>query len=147
LGTPEYISPEQATGGKLDARTDVYAFGILAYRMLSGHHPFPGPTARDFMLQHISAEPPQLVIDGLPRLESLVMACLNKAPKDRPDGGKALVQALEGIDTSLAPTSPELTGAQRRTGSTAVQRTPRGGKVAPTQGTTLLGRNGALDCV
>src|SRR6185436_7513616 len=87
LGTPEYISPEQATGGKLDARTDVYAFGILAYRMLAGSHPFPGPTPRDFLLQHISADPPQLVVEGHPKLEKLVKSCLAKKPSDRlPDG-------------------------------------------------------------
>lgn len=139
LGTPEYISPEQATGGKIDARTDVYAFGILAYRMLSGHHPFPGPTARDFLLQHISAEPPSLVVDGFPRLEKLVMACLAKKPAERPDGGKGLLAALQAIDTSAAPTSPQLTGSNAG-GVTTGQRTPKP-VVAPTQATTLIGRN------
>ncbi len=137
LGTPEYISPEQATGQRLDVRSDVYAFGILAYRLLSGHHPFPGPTARDFLLQHISAEPPQLMVPGFPRLEKLVMSCLAKQPAARPDGGKGLLHALAAIDTSAVPTAPELTGASSGPASTVAQRTPR-------PATTMIGRNIAL---
>jgi serine/threonine-protein kinase len=145
LGTPEYISPEQATGQKLDARADVYAFGVLGYRMLSGQHPFPGPTARDFLLQHISAEPPQLVVPGMPRLEKLVMSCLEKRPSDRPDSGKGLLAALSAIDTSAAPTDPELNAP----GQTAAQRAgrPSARAVAPTQATPLIGRNVSLVCV
>jgi len=143
LGTPEYIAPEQATGQKLDARTDVYAFGILAYRMLSGQHPFPGPTARDFLLQHISAQPPALVVPGLPRLEQLVMSCLAKKPYERPDGGKGLLQALQSIDTSSLTTAPSLTGKEpAASGQTIAQRTPR---AAPAVG--IIGRNVSLATV
>ena len=144
LGTPEYISPEQATGQRIDVRSDVYAFGVLAYRMLTGHHPFPGPTARDFLLQHISAEPPQLVVEGFPRLEKLVMSCLAKKPSDRPDGGKGLLQALQAIDTSAAPTAHELTGASQGPQRTTAQRTPR---PAASSAPGIIGRNVALACV
>jgi predicted Ser/Thr protein kinase len=101
LGTPEYLSPEQATGAKIDARTDVYAFGILAYRMLSGRHPFDGPGPREFLLQHISAQPPELTQvakDVPPALARLVMACLSKRPEERPDGGKGLLEKLNALD-------------------------------------------------
>src|SRR5690606_26323028 len=47
VGTPAFVAPEQATGKALDARTDVYAFGVLAYRLLSGQFPFPGPSSND----------------------------------------------------------------------------------------------------
>ncbi|MBK7865429.1 MAG: protein kinase [Archangiaceae bacterium] len=143
LGTPEYIAPEQATGQKLDARTDVYAFGILAYRLLTGAHPFPGPSAREFLMQHISMEPPALVVPGLPRLEALVMACLAKKPDGRPASGAALLAALGKIDASQATTDPALSGV--RGAVTASQRTPV--TLAPTQASTLIGRNLALVCV
>ena len=99
LGTPEYLSPEQATGMKIDARADVYAFGVLAYRLLAGRHPFAGPSARDFLLQHITQAPPELgsvapALADQPALLALVMSCLSKEPASRPDGGKGLLAAL-----------------------------------------------------
>jgi predicted Ser/Thr protein kinase len=127
LGTPEYLAPEQAMGGKIDARTDVYAFGILAYRMLTGRHPFPGPSAREFLLQHISVDPPDLTAfsphlaahGGLVRL---VMQCLRKKPDERPDGGRGLLAALNALDKS-AVTAPLATPGVGT--PTAVARTPR----------------------
>src|SRR5262249_28041874 len=99
LGTPEYLSPEQATGGQNDARAPVYAFGILAYRLLTGRHPFDGPSAREFLLQHISQDPPTLTLVAPhladhPALARLVMACLSKKAEGRPDGGKGLLAEL-----------------------------------------------------
>ena len=61
LGTPEYLSPEQAMGQPLDGRSDVYSLGVLAYRMLTGQLPFQGPNARDYLLQHVSAAPRPLL--------------------------------------------------------------------------------------
>ena len=116
LGTPEYLAPEQATGGVVDARSDVYAFGVLAYRMLAGRHPFAGPSARDFLLQHITQQPPDLLsvaphLAAEPALLSLVMSCLSKEPGQRPAGGKGLVTALGKLE-------------ERPLAQTVTQRTP-----------------------
>ncbi len=114
LGTPEYISPEQATGGKVEPRADVYAFGILAYRLLSGRHPFEGPSAREFLLQHISQAPPPLqsFAPQVPApLAQLVMACLEKDPAKRPDGGKGLVAALAALGPLAAVNTTPSPGA------------------------------------
>lgn len=93
LGTPEYMSPEQALGRPLDARSDIYAWGVLAHRLLAGAHPFPGPSARDFILQHISAKPAQL--EGVrPEIAQLVERCLEKEPGARPTTAVELVEAL-----------------------------------------------------
>src|SRR4051812_44902355 len=57
VGTPAYVAPEQAVAGPLDTRTDVYSFGVLAYRVLSGQFPFPGPGSQDFLKQHVGTAP------------------------------------------------------------------------------------------
>ncbi|HEY8210208.1 MAG TPA: serine/threonine-protein kinase, partial [Myxococcaceae bacterium] len=99
LGTPEYISPEGGFGGRLDARSDLYSLGVLAYRTLSGKLPFVGPSPRNFVAQHISTPPiplyqaaPELVAN-VPLCE-LVMGCLQKNPADRPQTALELSEAL-----------------------------------------------------
>ncbi|WP_410391688.1 serine/threonine-protein kinase, partial [Corallococcus sp. 4LFB] len=99
LGTPEYLSPEQAVGAKVDTRSDLYSFGVLAYRVLSGRLPFDGPSPRHFLSQHASHAP--LPLDrAAPQLSryvgllSLVMRLLDKDPAKRPQtargaGGRA----------------------------------------------------------
>ncbi|MFT3840143.1 MAG: serine/threonine-protein kinase [Myxococcaceae bacterium] len=99
VGTPAYVAPEQATASDLDARTDVYSFGVLAYRTLSGQFPFVGPGSNDFLKQHLTVPPRPLddAFPGLrerPELVRLVMQCLEKKPDDRPANGQALLTAL-----------------------------------------------------
>ncbi len=107
VGTPAFVAPEQATGKPLDARTDVYAFGVLAYRLLSGQFPFPGPTSNDFLKQHIGMAPKRLD-DAMPALVehgalvALVMQCLEKNPALRPQNAHALYERL----LELWPESP-----------------------------------------
>ena len=109
LGTPEYLSPEQAMGAPLDARSDIYSLGVLAYRMLSGQLPFQGPNARDFLLQHVSAAPRPLLqlvpeVASQPGLAAMVMRSLAKDPKARPQSAQDLVRALESPSPSRLPT-------------------------------------------
>lgn len=100
VGTPAYVAPEQAMAHPVDARTDVYTFGVVAYRMLSGELPFHGPEARDYLEQHVRQAPkaldsvaPHLV--AYPALVKLVMQCLEKKALNRPRDGAALVAALK----------------------------------------------------
>jgi Protein kinase domain len=100
LGTPEYLSPEQAMGAPLDARSDIYSLGVLAYRMLSGQLPFQGPNARDFLVQHVSASPRPLLqlapqVASQPGLAAMVMRALAKDAKARPQSAQDLVRALD----------------------------------------------------
>jgi serine/threonine protein kinase len=60
FGTPAYISPEQATAGEVDHRTDIYAAGVLAFEMLTGQRPFRGDTAAMIIIQHLREEPPSM---------------------------------------------------------------------------------------
>lgn len=88
FGTPRYMAPEQARGQVADARADIYALGLIMHEMLAGHHPFKANTAIEYLLQHVN-EPVQLLTEShpelaiTPRIDALVMRCLEKEPDDR----------------------------------------------------------------
>jgi serine/threonine-protein kinase len=100
LGTPLYISPEGLTGGDtVDARSDLYSLGALAYFLLTGTPVFTGRTTVEVCARHLHAEPePPSARLGLPvpaDLEALVLACLKKDRADRPAGAAVLADALD----------------------------------------------------
>lgn len=96
--TPAYASPEQLRGLPPDPRSDVYAFGITAYFMLTGRLPFNGPEVHDFIEQHTSGKAPSLRGGKVPdELAELVERCLEKDPAKRPADGSALVSALTPV--------------------------------------------------
>jgi eukaryotic-like serine/threonine-protein kinase len=100
IGTPEYMSPEQARGDSvLDARCDVYGLGCVIYEMLSGEPVFSGPTAQAILARQQSAEPRSLrvVRPDLPeRVEEAVLAALAKQAAERPRSGSDLVRRMGG---------------------------------------------------
>ncbi len=121
LGTPEYLSPEQAVGARVEGGSDLYSFGVLAFRMLSGVLPFPGPTARELLAQHVAAPPIPLDVaapelEAHPGLCELVMRCLEKNPAQRPVSALALAAALlklaPGPAEPLAHSEPRPSRAQ-----------------------------------
>jgi eukaryotic-like serine/threonine-protein kinase len=75
--SPPYAAPERWRSERASAATDVYAVGIMAYEMLAGHRPFPGPTTELFRDQHLHSEPPHLA-DLPPAFSALVDECLYK---------------------------------------------------------------------
>jgi serine/threonine-protein kinase len=86
IGTPEYMSPEQAAGDQVDARTDVYAAGVLAFELLTGCLPLVGPTAIATLVAHQTKVPerPGQRRPGLgPEVDRLVLRALAKSPADR----------------------------------------------------------------
>ncbi|HSR14869.1 MAG TPA: serine/threonine-protein kinase, partial [Gemmatimonadales bacterium] len=86
LGTPAYMAPEQAAGGGVDHRADLYALGVLAYQALAGELPFRGHTAQQLVAAHLTEAPDPITKfrPGLPPvLAALVMRCLEKHPADR----------------------------------------------------------------
>ena len=97
VGTPGYMSPEQAQGGAVDARSDLFALGAVAYRVLTGRRPFTGNGTPQLLYQVVYVQPvrPREVAAYLPRDVELVLAiALAKAPKARFPSSSALAAAL-----------------------------------------------------
>jgi eukaryotic-like serine/threonine-protein kinase len=97
LGTPEYMSPEQAAGEPVDGRSDLYSLGVVAHYVLTGQLPFQANTAQALLAQHITRPAPALatVSRGVPRaLAQAVDRCLEKNPAQRFANGEALADAL-----------------------------------------------------
>jgi hypothetical protein len=96
-GTPEFMSPEQALGTTIDARSDLYALGATAFYAFSGRPPFEGHSATEILARQVNEPAPPLASLGLsvPRkLAALVDQCLAKSPADRPVSGDALAEQL-----------------------------------------------------
>ena len=97
IGTPEYMSPEQAEGGTVDYRTDLYALGVVLYQMLAGRLPFQSTTPHATLHAVIYEPPPPLrqLRPGLsPAVESVVMKSIAKKPTQRYQAGREMVTAL-----------------------------------------------------
>jgi dienelactone hydrolase len=99
IGTPSYMAPEQAAGDAVDARVDLYAWGVIAYEMLAGRHPFASRTTVQGMLTAHIAERPASLGERRPdvpaALTRLVDRCLSKDPAQRPESASALVDQLQ----------------------------------------------------
>ncbi len=111
LGTPHYMAPEQIRGGiELDARTDIYALGCLAYKMLSGLTPFRGQTAIEIATQHLTSAPPP--IGSLTQLElpvglsAFLKRTLSKDRDKRPETAQAFYEQWCEALSKEPPTQP-----------------------------------------
>jgi formylglycine-generating enzyme required for sulfatase activity len=96
LGTPDYMSPEQITGSTLDGRSDVYALGVVVYRIFAGHPPFRG-VPMSILHQHINAPPPPIDNPERPvpaAVEQVIHHALAKRPEERPATAGQLADEL-----------------------------------------------------
>ncbi len=110
LGTPEYMSPEQAHGRKVDHRTDIYALGILIYEIFTGQVPFQGDTPISTILKHLHEAPP-LETGGIPpALQPVLRRALAKEPEARYPSTRALADALREARDFVSD-SPTLSAA------------------------------------
>jgi serine/threonine protein kinase len=113
LGTPEYMSPEQCIGAPVDARTDLYAFGVLMYEAVSGTLPIPGKNRRELLELHQSAIPATLRervpdLDVPAQLDEAIMMCLKKRAAERPHSARELDRLLERVPLDPLGLSDEM---------------------------------------
>src|SRR5581483_1863230 len=109
IGTPAYMSPKQGLAQEqtISPATDIYAFGVMAFEMLTGRVPFTASSARDILHKHASEPPPRIldIVTDIPEgLIELVEQMLEKAPARRPQNGKQVAEALVEIQEEMAST-------------------------------------------
>lgn len=109
MGTPHYMSPEQASGATVDGRSDLYGLGVILYEMLSGRVPFVGDSPLVVLHQHVHQPPPPLeqVQPGLsPAIYALVAQALAKEPQQRFASARQMAEALEAARSAQATVLP-----------------------------------------
>ncbi len=114
LGTVQYMPPEQVTSrnGEIGPWSDVFGLGATLYHLLSGKAPFTGGTSQEIILKVVSEQPPRLR-DIPPRLEGIVLKCLEKEAKDRYQSMAELIADLDRFTAGQRPVAPPLTRWRR----------------------------------
>ncbi len=110
IGTPAYMSPEQASGGPVDARSDVYAVGVLMFELATGRLPFERSSAVALAAAHIECPPPapsSLDERVSAQLEEIILWCLHKEPERRPQSCRELRDALDRLAGEQVTLEPE----------------------------------------
>jgi serine/threonine-protein kinase len=119
-GTPAYMAPEQLAGREVTVRSDIYALGLLLYELYTGKPAFSGRTPAELARLHQESAPssPSSLVDGFdPAVESVILRCLEKDPRKRPDSVMSVAAALPGGDPLAAALaagetpSPEMVAA------------------------------------
>ncbi|HEX7572885.1 MAG TPA: serine/threonine protein kinase [Bacteroidota bacterium] len=111
LGTPEFMSPEQARGKSVDPSTDFYSLGVVLYHTLSGHYPFQGdsPITTIHKILYENPVPLSRVVTLPPALERAIELCLVKDPEKRVQSGKELIELLNSDTVKSSPDTVETT--------------------------------------
>ncbi|MCU1277625.1 MAG: pknB, partial [bacterium] len=164
FGTPHYIAPEQASGGDVDHRVDLYSLGCILFRLATGVLPFEGTQSMQVVLKHLREEPPRprSLDANIPQgLEDLILACLQKSRNRRPDDAEQVIASLDRIEADarrpkserLAPVVVTRGSAPNAASSPAwtssANLTPPGGQrqsgpITPTSGQARLSATGKI---
>ena len=114
VGSPAYMSPEQAVNKGVDARSDLYSLGVMLYECVLGHAPFTGETPLEVILKHLHEAPPELPPDDeiphpiSPALRSLIERLMSKEKEDRPASAGEALRLLPGhADAEISGSTPK----------------------------------------
>ena len=136
IGTAAYLAPEQVSGARTDARTDVYAAGVMLFELLTGRQPHTGDTPLAVAYKHVNevVPPPSSSVPGLPpALDALVALATSRDPELRPGDAGQFLRAITGVRHGLPlgsfPVSPAASGP-----GSASSGTPQAGLVIPPRG-------------
>jgi serine/threonine-protein kinase len=133
VGTPEYMSPEQLSGDKLDGRSDIYSLALVFYRMVTGTFPFQAETAQEMMIKRLTDDPLPLAttrpdLMAPPALEIAIRRALGRMPSERyvsaVEFAKDVARAVEGLDAA----GPVTEGATQ-----IINGADAAGRLAPTR--------------
>ena len=105
IGTPHYMSPEQALAQPIDARSDLYSLGAMLFEMVTGEKPFEADTSQEVVSMHVTEPPrhPSEVKEGIPEpLSAVILRCLEKTPLDRFQSAEEVLEALGEEATTRA---------------------------------------------
>ena len=122
LGTPRYMSPEQAQAQKLTFATDIYSLGVVLFEVVAGVRPFEAPSDLEVLLKHLHEAPPKAAdinTELPPSLDLLISQCLAKDPRDRPSSVKAVASRLRNSIDQLSQARPLTVTLGCRIGSLA----------------------------
>ena len=128
LGSVHYISPEQAKGGRVDNRSDIYSLGIVMYEMIAGRVPFDGDTPVSVAISHINsgAQKPSVFNPNTPvGLEQIIMKSLSKAPQDRYPTATAMLYDMDEFRKDPTKEFPEVKGTEEVTRTVATEVTQK----------------------
>src|SRR6202042_3701325 len=104
LGTPSYMSPEQALGKALDHRSDLFSVGVVLYELATGQRPFTGANFAEIVNKIVNAQPPALArlnYDVPPEFERITLKCLQKQPDRRYQSARELMVDLRNLARAL----------------------------------------------
>ena len=144
LGTPYYMSPEQARGEQLDHRSDIYALGVMMYRAFTGRLPFVADTAMGVLTRHLTEKPelPSRLAEMDHALERLILRCLEKKPIDRFQSMADVAHALRSVSDRPQRRAEANPTIDERTGGLSAP-IPRRRQPTPTEVATPIARKEA----